>query len=71
MNGKLFQITNSKIYEINISTGAQTEKATLGYDAFTDVEVYGTNIAIITSPGQAPKLYDGITTVSTITTVPA
>lgn len=71
MNSKLFQITNSKIYEINVDTGVQTEKATLGYDAFTDVLVYGTNIAIITSPWQAPKLYDGVTTVSTITTVPA
>lgn len=50
MNSKLFQITNSKIYEINVDTGVQTEKATLGYDAFTDVLVYGTNIAIITSP---------------------
>ena len=71
MNSKLFQITNSKIYEIDTTTGAQTEKATLWYDAFTDVEVYGTNIAIITSPGQVPKLYDWVTTVSTITTVPA
>lgn len=50
MNDKLFQITNSKIYEINPTTLVQTEKATLGYDAFTDVLVYGTNIAIITSP---------------------
>lgn len=50
MNNKLFQVTNGKIYEINVSTGIQTEKATLGYDAFTDVLVYGTNIAIIVSP---------------------
>ena len=40
MGGKLYQICNSKIYEVNTTTGAQTEKAVLGYDAFTDIIVY-------------------------------
>ena len=71
MNGKLYQIANSKIYEINTTTGVQTEKATLGYDATTDVLVYGGSIAIISSSGKDLKLYNGATTVSTITTDPA
>lgn len=40
MNSKLYQIANSKIYEINTLTGIQTEKATLGYDTLTDILVY-------------------------------
>ena len=40
MSDKLYQIANSKIYEINETTGVQTEKAVLGYDAFTDIIVY-------------------------------
>lgn len=70
MNNKLYQIANSKIYEVNTTTGVQTEKATLGYDAVTDILVYGTNIAIITSAGQAVKVFDG-TNVTTPVTVPA
>ena len=49
MNGKLFQIANSNIYEVDQTTGVQTLKAALGYDATTDILVYGTNIAIISS----------------------
>lgn len=71
MNGKLFQIANSKIYEISLTTGAQTEKATLGYDAMTDIVVYGKTIAIISSVGQDLKLYDGVSTVTTISTDPS
>lgn len=71
MNNKLFQIANSKIYEINTTTGVQTEKATLGYDATCDILVYGNSIAIISSSGQDLKLYDGVTTVTTIGTDPA
>lgn len=71
MNNKLYQVANSKIYEIDTSTGVQTEKVTLGYDAFVDVLVYGSNIAVITSPGQTPKFYNGNVTITDITTVPA
>lgn len=70
MNNVLYQIANSNIYSIDLTTGIQTLKAALGYDAFTDVEVYGKNIAIITSPGQTPKVYDGNVTVTNIATVP-
>jgi hypothetical protein len=71
LNGNLYQIANSKIYQVNTSTGAQTEKVTLGYDAMTDILTYGTNIAIIASSGQSLKVYDGVTTISTPATVPA
>lgn len=71
MNNKLYQVANSKIYEIDTSTGVQTEKVSLGYDAFVDVLVYGANIAVITSPGQTPKFYNGNVTITDITTVPA
>lgn len=71
MNGKLFQIANSKIYEIDMTTGAQTEKATLGYDEITDILVYGKSIAIISSVWKDLKLYDWVTTVTTISTDPA
>ena len=70
MNSKLYQIANSKIYEINTLTGAQTEKATLWYDALTDILVYWNTIAVIVSVGQTPKIFNG-TTVTDITTVPA
>lgn len=70
MDNIMYQITNSKIYQIDTSTGTQTDKWSLWYDAFTDVEVYGKNIAIITSPGQTPKIFNG-TTITNITTVPA
>ena len=70
MNNALYQVANSKIYQVDLSTGVQTEKATLGYDAFVDILVYGTNIAIIASPGQTPKVFNG-TTLTDITTIPA
>ena len=71
LGGKLYQVTNSKIYETSLVDGTQTEKATVGYDAQCDVLTYGSNIAIIVSSGQAPKVYDGATTVTTPATVPA
>ncbi len=40
MNGKLYQITNSIIYEINESDWTQTSIATLWYDSPTDNLVY-------------------------------
>jgi len=70
MNNKLFQIANSKIYEVNTTTGVQTEKATLWYDATTDILIYWANIAIIASPWQAIKVFDGAS-ISTPATVPA
>lgn len=70
MWGKLYQITNSKIYEINLTTGVQTEKATLWYDATTDVLVYWSNICIIASPWQALQVFNW-TALSTPATVPA
>ena len=39
LNGKLYQIANSKIYEI-WNEGTQTEKATLWYDERVDILVY-------------------------------
>ena len=71
MGWNLYQIANSNIYQINTTDGTQTLKAALGYDAFVDIEVYGKNIAIITSPGQIPKWYDWNVTVSNVATVPA
>lgn len=70
MNSNLYQIANSKIYQIDLWTWAQTEKATLGYDAFVDILVYGNSIAIISSPGQTQKMFNG-TTLTDITTIPA
>lgn len=70
MNNKLYQIANSKIYEINETTGVQTDIATLGYDETTDILVYGNTIAVISSEGKDLKLFNG-TAVSTITTDPA
>jgi hypothetical protein len=70
MNNVLYQIANSKIYQIDLSLWTQTDKGNLGYDAYTDVEVYGKTIAIISSPWQTPKIFNG-TTVTDITTVPA
>ena len=46
---KLYQ---EKIYPINLTTGGQTEKATLWYDAVTDVLTYWDNLAIIVSNWQ-------------------
>jgi hypothetical protein len=40
MNGKLYQITNSKIYLIDPILKTQTEITSLGYDAITDILVY-------------------------------
>lgn len=40
MNGKLYQITNGKIYEINESDGTRTEIDDIWYDAMTDTLVY-------------------------------
>lgn len=71
LGGNLYQVTNSKVYETSLVDGTQTEKATVGYDAQVDVLTYGSNIAIIVSAGQAPKVYDGVTTVTTPATVPA
>lgn len=71
MNNVMYQITNWNIYSVDTTTWVQTLKASLWYDAFTDIEVYGKNIAIIVSPGQTPKWYDGNVTVTNITTVPA
>jgi len=65
---KLYQITNSKIYEINETTGAQTEKATLWYDAMTDILVYWTDIALIVSDWQELRLFNW-TTISTPQTI--
>jgi hypothetical protein len=70
MNWQLYQIANSKIYQVDLTTGVQTEKATLWYDAMTDVLVYGTNIAIIASNWQALKVFDW-TSVTSPATVPA
>lgn len=71
LGGKLYQVTNSKVYETSLVDGTQTDKATVGYDAQVDVLTYGTNIAIIVSAGQAPKVYDGNVTITTPATVPA
>lgn len=60
MSDKLYQIANSKIYEINETTWIQTEKATLWYDARTDVLVYN-NFAIIVSNWQPWKVFDWTT----------
>lgn len=49
INDKLYQIANGKIYEINETTWVQTEKATLWYDARTDVLVYDYVIEDFTS----------------------
>ena len=60
LGGTLYQITNSKVYSINLSDGVQTEIDDLWYDARTDVLVYGTNFAIIVSEWQALQVFDGI-----------
>ena len=66
---KLYQITNSKIYEIDEVTGVQTEKATLWHDKRTDILVYGT-FAVIASSGEQVKVFNW-TAVSTPATQPA
>lgn len=69
MSDKLYQIANSKIYEINEITGEQTEKVSLWYDKITDVLVYW-NFAIIVSNWESWKVFDWttITTPATILT---
>lgn len=70
MWGKLYQIANSKIYEIDVDAETQTEIATLWYDEITDILVYET-FAIIVSTWQALKVFDWTVTIITPATVPA
>lgn len=58
MGGKLYQICNSKIYEVDTTTGVQTEKAVLGYDAFTDIIVYSFPKWAFNSLGTTVARYD-------------
>ena len=69
MWGKLYQVANSKIYEVNTTTWVQTEKATLGYDAKVDILVYDT-FSLITSEWHQIQVFDG-TTLTTPSTQPA
>ena len=68
MWGNLYQIANSKIYLVDQTTWVQTEKATLGYDAMTDILVYN-NVALIVSPQQPMKVFNGYSA-TTVATVP-
>lgn len=65
---KIYQIANSKIYEIS-SLWVQTEKASLWYDKRTDTLTYN-NFTIIASEWESIKVFDW-TNVSTPATVPA
>ena len=54
LGSNLYQVTNSNIYLIDTSTGSQTLKATLGYDARIDVLVYDYQTETFTNLG-APQ----------------
>ena len=49
LNWNLYQITNSKIYLIDLDTWTQTEIVDLGYDAVTDILIYSHNRGSFTS----------------------
>lgn len=70
LNNTLYQITNSKIYAIDLNDWTQDEIADLWYDTRTDVLVYGDNFAIITSEWQPMKVFDWTATLITPWTVP-
>ena len=69
MQWLLYQITNSKIYLIDFTTWVQTEKATLWYDAITDILVYGDK-AIIVSDWEELEVFNGTWLEVTPTAVP-
>lgn len=66
---KLYQVTNSKIYEINTTNGTQTEKATLSYDSRVDQAVYKDK-AIIVSSWKDLQVFNGSWLETQPTTVP-
>jgi len=70
MNDKLYQITNSKIYEIDLDTWVQTDRATLWYDKTTDILVYKDK-AIIVSDWEDLEVFNWTWLETTPTTVPA
>ena len=70
LKNKLYQITNSRIYEIDKISGNRTEKAVIWYDVFTDLLVYDNNFAIIVAKWQKLKVFDW-NSVTEPSTVPA
>jgi hypothetical protein len=40
LNGNLYQVANSKVYLVDLTTGDQTDKGTLGFDAPCDCQTY-------------------------------
>ena len=70
LNSKLYQVTNSKIYEIDTVNETQTEIDDLWYDERVDVLVYNSQYAIIASEWEILQVFDW-TTITTPATVPA
>lgn len=69
INWTLYQVTNSKIYEIDTINNTQTEKVDLWYDSIIDVMTYA-DFAIIVSDWEPLKVFDGTTIIEPLT-VPA
>lgn len=69
MNNNLYQIANSRIYEVNKDTWVQTQKAILPYNWMTDILVYK-DFAIIVSNWRALEVFNGTWLETTPTTVP-
>jgi len=69
MQGKLYQVANSKIYEVNKDSWVQTERATLPYNQRVDILVYK-DFAIIVSNKQDLEVFNWTWLETTPTTVP-
>ena len=70
LDDKLYQITNSNIYEIDKQDWTQTLIDSLWHDVYTDILVYGKDFAIIVAEWEPLKVFDWAT-VTTPATVPA
>lgn len=71
MNNTLYQIANSRIYEIDESAWTQTEIVSLWYDSRVDTLVYWNDFTIIASEWQTLKVFDWTATLITPWSVPS